>query len=326
MSDTAKREKYYIVSYPSKFGMGSDTDIALVSESNLHRIMSEEEIREKLSSSTTYSRCNDLVELPKDYPMVIREEVYRNTIFRVFNQFGFKRDILVGEGIFTRHFLDFRAYDGMYREPPLGIEGGVWMEFTSYELKNVSECHHASGMLGGVDWMIDAEKNKLHRFENRAEGRTAIKHEGTFFDDLFPSDEETVKIAIAEAKADIQTLEKQLTAQATWNDYMSHMYDGHYEKDDFPGYIIYDSYGEDREKDLIRDLVFEYPIAPEAEGCIHYCHKKEDGNRFIAYQDIFREGDDFSCLYASECGWAEDLEELKYMDAVRVLMGVFGYD
>ncbi len=62
---------YYILTQPSWKGMGSDSDYALVTEENLHKLMTEEEIERKLKECSTYDEVPDLMELPDDIPVTI---------------------------------------------------------------------------------------------------------------------------------------------------------------------------------------------------------------------------------------------------------------
>ncbi|MCR5649727.1 MAG: hypothetical protein K6F86_00925 [Lachnospiraceae bacterium] len=54
--------KYYILTQPSCRGMESDSDYALVTEENLKKIMSEEEIEKGLKECNTYDEVPDLIE------------------------------------------------------------------------------------------------------------------------------------------------------------------------------------------------------------------------------------------------------------------------
>lgn len=154
------RIQYYIHTQPSSMGMGSNSDYALVTEDNLHRIMSGEEIERKLKECSTYDNVPDLIALPKDIPVTISDMHMENAIFRVHNQYGYERDIIVGDASFTRYFVDLSEYDGHL---------GRWFrkknvyEFMSFDFKRTMENHfslfHEAGEL------IRCEKDKIERLK-----------------------------------------------------------------------------------------------------------------------------------------------------------------
>ena len=73
------KDQYYLLTQPSCMGMGSDSDYALVTEENLHRIMSDEEIEKGLNECNTYDQVPDLIALPEDIPVTINELHMENT-------------------------------------------------------------------------------------------------------------------------------------------------------------------------------------------------------------------------------------------------------
>ena len=134
--------RYFLLTYPSLWGMGSDTDIYMVSEEKLRDLIEfevtqlrkgdrfaserltgtwsdekfcdsndmEEVIQDvmskRMTKSSTYSNCNDLILVPDYVPMFIREENLGSTIVTVLNQYGYDRDIIFESGHFTQYELD----------------------------------------------------------------------------------------------------------------------------------------------------------------------------------------------------------------------------
>jgi len=128
-------EKYYILHYPSSLGMGTNTDIRLVSDCDIRRLIRaeldkkmknnrfddrftgtwneekfcdsddieevvEDVIYKRLNTNSTYAPANDLVIVPNSVPIIRTDFEIKNTIFRICNQFDCVTDVIAGEGIF----------------------------------------------------------------------------------------------------------------------------------------------------------------------------------------------------------------------------------
>ena len=128
-------EKYYILHYPSSWGMGTNTDIRLVSDCDIRRLIRaeldkkmknnrfddrftgtwneekfcdsddieevvEDVIYKRLNTNSTYAPANDLVIVPNSVPIIRTDFEIKNTIFRICNQFDCVTDVIAGEGIF----------------------------------------------------------------------------------------------------------------------------------------------------------------------------------------------------------------------------------
>ena len=83
-----EKEEYFILLRPSARGMGSDTDISLVSKENLYVIKSEEEVNKALNNCTTYEGVPDLIKIPDHIPIRVKTLHFENKIFRVYNHSG----------------------------------------------------------------------------------------------------------------------------------------------------------------------------------------------------------------------------------------------
>ena len=212
----SEHEKMYLITYWSQWGMGSDTEFGLITESNLRElILMETEkyekhdradsrfsgtcegetfcdskdpeervndvIAKRLGTCTTYAGQNDLIELPDSVNITSSKLKLDNTIVRLFNQFGFGRDIIFGEGEFTMYSLDlgqeyFRENDVVSTY----YEDG-WLRFAEYSLKNVAE-NHMSGF-DELDCIIETARDKINRMSAEQNG-VQIKHMGAYISDL----------------------------------------------------------------------------------------------------------------------------------------------
>lgn len=357
-----KNLRYYLLQYPAWTGMGSDTDTYLVTEENLRRLIEielekkrsgdrfaserltgtwvkevfcdsadpEEVIadvmQKRMSSCSTYAGCNDLIPLPDDCCIRVQEEHYERTIFRLFNQWGFKRDIIVGEGVFYRHFVDFRDDDPEECRERFGLHGSGWHEFTSYQLWKVAECHYFD-IFGGLEGLLKVESDKITRLENKKKG-TPIKHKGAYIDDLLEGcdlDKWDQKL-ISEANATIRKFKTFLEKEPAKDKYLSHLYDGHYDPEGYPGWLLEETGEEDKETDHVKGLYYDYPIAPDNLGLIRKDHTDGDLSHVLTYDELFLRGDDFETLIADHVSSYDNPEDWKYMNAALVLRNFFGYD
>lgn len=353
-------DNLYIARTWLEFGMGSNWDENLVTEENLRRIIKsevekyrsgsrfysrmytgttgdevfcdsedinevvEDVIRKRLSSSSTYSKNKDLVKLPSDHPVTIKQEHYENTIFRVFNEFGYKRDVIAGEADFTRYFLDLRNYPGDRDVEELGLKGGIWHEFTSYDLKNVLTCEF--GFLFNPMEYLKAERDKIERLEARKNGKVPEhKHDGKYIDEILPeiATDEWTDGHIKEAKATIEKVTEYFKSSDPKDEYLDHMYDGHYDRERH--YEFYRSIEEDRKIDHVKGLLYGFALADIGFGCTRTNRRDEEISHCMTYGELFKKGDDYECLAAFYGGSAEKLEDLKYMNAKWLLGYVFGY-
>ena len=210
--------KKYILHYPSPFGMGSDTDTLLISDENLRYIirnevrrkneghrpfcgrltgtctgekfcdsgdMSEVEadvISKRLNSCTTYAGVNDLIELSADIPLTMMEQKEENRIFHIWNQYmNWFNDIIAGETVFTRYFLDLTESEDF-----AGLHKGKIHEFVSFDMKRVLRNPY---FMNHIETVLDMEKKRYLRFESKING-TYRTGEGKYLDDLIDMDDE----------------------------------------------------------------------------------------------------------------------------------------
>ncbi len=337
-------EKMYILNYPSAFGMGSDTDNLLITESNLRRLVETELVKKRngdrffsermtgcwgdevmcdssddeevyqdvlkkrLTTSTTYARVNDLCEVPGDIPITIKKEHYDDTIFRVWNPWGFVRDIICGSADFTRYFVDLqeRGLNSL-------IQGDIY-EFCSYSLKNVLMNAY---FMNDVESYIENRKHTLKRI------RGEIKDEGRYFRDLIEDDNELAEYdrkIIAEAEATIEKFKTPITVEDT---YRMHIYPER--PTEFSEFHV--KQYEELIADLdFRRLVYRYPIYPEDVGTV--CTHHREASKSYRYDELFKKGADIEYLPAALIEyWGEDeqtIEEKEKLFAHCALRYVFG--
>lgn len=301
--------KYYIYHTASYFGMGSDVDKYLVSEKEAHEKWTEEEIHTMLTECHNYSGFNELVPLPEDIP-VIKEHIHLDkTVFHIQNQFGFGRDIVVGEADFCKRIVDLTKIDKF-----CGFEGGKFEEFTTFSFKNVLEQHY----MHNIKDRIKISKKRKKRCEDALKG---IKEKQGYIDDFIDIKDETYKEWIREDEAILEKFSKPIEVP---NDYVTHMYKG---KSGF-GYEYFDEEWKQEITKLskidYRDLVFRYPIGPRGWGGIFHEHR--DIRKMYGLDEIFMHGADVKSRFYAHTGEGETLKDLEGIDFLCTIRDTFGYD
>ena len=291
------KTQYYILIKPSCRGMGSDSDYALVTEENLHKIMSEEEIESKLKECSTYDQVPDLIPLPTDIPVSIVNMHMENVIFRVHNQWGFERDIIVGDATFKRYFVDLSNYDGN-----LGrwfIEKTVY-EFTSFDFKRTIENHFF--LFYKAEDLVQAQLDKIERFRS-------YEHTDMEIMEIIRGAEETIN--------HFENLPK------LKDEYYEHFY---HQK--FYGYR--DCMNEIVDEEIKRDDVDHTPCAYDRclmpYECVCEIGHHEDLPQYLRYDELFVKGSDIRHLVADLVGDREDLGGFENPQIDLALLTVFGYD
>ncbi len=286
--------KYYILTQPSCFGMGSDSDYSLVTEENLHKIMSEEEIERGLKECSTYDEVPDLIALPNDIPVTIEDMHMENVIFRVHNQWWYERDIIVGDASFTRYFVDLSDYDGdlgrWFREKTV-------YEFTSFDFNRAIENHFF--LFYKAEDLVQAERDKIERFSSR-------EHPNM---DVIRESEETIKR--------FENLPK------LKDEYYEHFYHQKYSRyRDFMNEIVEDEIKRD---DVDHTLcTYGRCLMPYEFACEIGQH--EELPHDFRYDELFAKGSDIKHLIADLIGNREDLNGFENPQIDLALLTVFGYD
>ena len=339
-------DKKYILHYPSRFGMGSNTDIMLISDEDVRYIirteverklngksrfcerftgtwngekfcdsndMSEVEedvIRKRLSTCSTYAGVNDLIELPADIPLTITEQKEENCIFHVWNQYmTCFNDIIAGETVFTQYFLDLTNYEDF-----AGLHKGKICEFVSYDMKHVLRNPY---FLNHIDTVLDIEKRRYLRFESKINGTYKVD-EGKYLDDLIDMDGEEL---YKQYKKEYEDVAAKFAESIICPDiYLERMYM------DSPASWYYDDLRSDikelMSKCNFRELAYKYPQYIHSLGAVF--SEKKDDNVYFRYDELFKTGCDIRYLPAIETGTYESRNEITLVKAFYALRNVFG--
>ncbi|MCR5509983.1 MAG: hypothetical protein K6F54_03415 [Lachnospiraceae bacterium] len=351
-----KREKYYLITYPSSWGMGSNYDTGLITETNLRELIIHETdryragdrfaddrfsgtwneevfcdsddpeeviadvINKRLNTISTYAGHNDLILLPESIPVKVSDMKLENTIVRLTNQFGSGRDIIFGEGHFTLYsvYLNsaFLAEVGIDRS----LESDCWTRFVDYRLNNVAE-NHMSGF-NELSYLLRVEEDKLARMNAKQDGKE-IKHRGAYITDLLPeiATPDYVADMIAEAQA---TIDKFSNLPVMEDSYSEHLYDLNNCRYEYRRQILEQIKEEDKAADHTQ-ISYDYPISTKEFGTI-YENTEHDGSHYLAYSELFQKGYDMRYLIADWSNKADSEEELGAPDLVAVFRSAFAYD
>lgn len=342
-------KKFYRFEYWSIWGMGSNSDTALLTEKNLRKIIElelekkntgdwlgfddrmtgtcmgevfcdsadmeeviQDVIHKRLTTCTTYAGVNDLIELPSHILIDEKEEKMKNTIFRLFNQYGFKRDIIVGETTFRRYLVDFGDEFERYQFR------GRYNEFVSYDMRNVMENHY----MYTVDDFIEMNRYKIERMERKLAGKKP-RVKGRYIDDLLPG-----IFTSKEYRADIREARK-------WIEKFSNLPTGedHYERflyrkdslflNELYNELMQDSLREGKEIDH-RKCVYDYPLFPDKFACV--ITNPDHADQYLRYDEMFKKGAALQYLMADWTNAVPAREEIGEVPAFWALRNVFAYD
>ncbi len=307
-NDHFRDTRYYILTRCSSRGMGSDSDNALVTEENLHKIMSAEEIKRRLNQCSTYDRVPDLIPLPTNVPVTTEELHMNNVIFRVHNQWDYERDIIVGDARFTRYFVDLSDYDG---------DLGRWFnqktvyEFTSFDFKRTIENHFF--LFYKAEDLIRTQLRKIEHFSGRDNSGSKLAAECAGlvgeYEKIVRESEEIIKR--------FSDLPKRK------DEYYEHFYHQKYsEYRDFMNEIVEE---EIRHDDVDHTLcAYDRCLMPDVFACEIRNH--EGLPKDFRYDELFVIGSDIKHLIADLIGNKEDLGGFENPQIDLALLTVFGYD
>ena len=293
VTDISGKEKHYIYHMPSARGMGSDTDTALVSETNLHEIFTEEEIRKGLTECTTYERVSDLIEIPREIPILVDTLHFEDVIFRVFNQWGYERDIIVGDAMFHRYHIELSP-DPVYFGR--AFKKKACYEFMNFDFKHVCENHFF--LFYKAKDLMKGERDRVRRLEG---------------------DEYSIDL-VSCARANIAKFEHLPELK---DEYYEHFYHQHYADG---RKHMRDSVERGIKEDDVdhTQCAYDYPLLPETFAC--EIRRDDDPADRLRYDELFRKGTDVRHLVADLIGNEEWLDGFKYPQIDLALLTVFGYD
>ena len=346
-------EKYYIMHYPSFYGMGSNTDFSLVKESNLRRIIEleinkknlgesyserftgtwndekfcadsnidnviDDVITKRLTTCSTYADVNDLVELPDSVAVIVSEESYENIIFRLCNFFGCVTDIIVGKAIFWRYKVDLTDFTGN-----LGIKNGIWYEFVEYDFKNAAETDFEK-----ASHLVEVLKDRIKRLTEKRDGKKDITEDGQYIYDYIPeyysydvySEEIRKSQALTERFSNLPNLPDEYENHLCKKDYDNYI-------SETPLFFDDEQISENEKHHDYTKLVYTYPML--SDGHDFACDFERNGiwlNDYLSYEELFKKGSNVHYLMADFSNSAERKEDLGDINFFYVLMNAFVYE
>lgn len=330
-------EKYYILHYPSFTGMGSDFDFFIVSDVNIRKIIRRElekkhagkgfderftgtwneekfckspdiekqienVLQKRLTTCSTYAGVNDLIELPSEFFVKQIDEHYNKRIFRMFNQFGYRRDIIVGSADFYRYILDFGN-----RFEEFGVYKPI-TEFTDYTLNNVLENHYMD------NYKSVREKSKA-QIEHANEVNRAKEFKGIWTERQRRAWMKEMK---SEARANLEKFRKIPKGKDVYLWHLNKEDSNKYYKTEFD-----ESYEQDKTENLnFVEMAYEYPLFPETLFC--EVEDRTDVAKYYSYGELFISGANMQMLAYTCSGCHESLDDLKKFSPSMALQTVFG--
>lgn len=338
-------KKYYILHYPSLFGMGSNTDTMLISDEDVRYIIrnevrrknkgdcwfcdrftgtwngekfcdsnnmseiEEDVIRKRMSACSTYAGVNDLIELPGELPLTSVAQKEENRIFHIWNQrMDCFNDIIAGETLFFRHFLELPKGEDF-----AGLHEGEIHEFVSFEMKRVLR---NSYFMNEIDTVLETEKTRYLRFQSKVNGTYKVG-EGNYLDDLIDLDDEALYKRFKKEWEDVTAkFAEPITCKDT---YLKHFYTADPNKH-FREALMYDMM--QMSKSDHRLFVYEYPRHTSIPGAI--CSGIPKSKCYFRYDELFTTGCNIRYLLAINTSSYAFKEEIKGVESFWVLRNVFG--
>jgi hypothetical protein len=332
---------YYLMRYPSSWGMGSNVDIYLITEDNLKRLIVEELKRKeenvasaserytgdwsyadfcagrqeeifkdiidkRLNTCSTYARCNDLIRLPEDMPVTIKKEHMTDTIFRTFNQWHFANDVIVHDATFIRYVIDVQGYEEL-----TGLKEGRYWEFTGYDFKGV--LMNSLFPLNSVEEVIRLENNKIERYSAKLAGKKTDNH--GYISDYIDVYHKWMIEEIEKSKKIVAHIQEKVSPQE--DNYYEYLYKTDYGwwDEDFKESIDNDKYDHTQ-------LTYSTLLC-DTFGCIYSGYA--ESRLPHRYDEIFKGECNIEYLLCSATG-SDDENDFGKINVFSTLVSVFGYD
>lgn len=338
-------KKYYILHYPSLFGMGSNTDNMLISDKDVRYIIrnevrrknegdrrfcdrftgtwngetfcdsndmaevEEDVIRKRMNSCSTYAGVNDLIELPADMPLTIIEQKEENRIFHIWNQrMDCFNDIIAGETVFFRHFLELPKGEDF-----AGLHEGEIHEFVSFDMKRVLR---NSYFMNEIDTVLETEKTRYLRFQSKVNGTYKVG-EDKYLDDLIDLDDEVLYKRFKKEWEDVTSkFAEPITCKDT---YLKHFYTASPNRH-LREALMYDMM--QMSKSDHRQFAYEYPRHTSIPGAIY--SEVPKSKCYFRYDELFKAGCDIRYFPAINTDSYSFKDEIKGVEAFWALRNVFG--
>ena len=347
-------EKYYIMHYPSSFGMGSDTDVSLISESDLRLLIRNElakkaegkryderftgewkacgelpcdsadietviddVIAKRTTGVSTYAAKPDLVEVPRGVPITVKDERLEKIIVRVYGDRFSECDVVIGEGIFHRHILDLEHYkgEGLSRF----LDEMKKYEFVSCELKNV--------LINEL--LLNSADSLVRRYMNLIGRELGLEMTDLDTDSFIAKATEVLASRLDNGELSEDTAEdvREMIGEIKPLAHIPAL-DDEYEKH---RYMQYYGFFEDMFTESLAEgtedhtkMYYVYPDAPHLEfepGCI--CSQAPRVSRYFTYSDLFVKGGKVNYLPAALIYDSDESGQLNAFLALERLFAVF---
>jgi len=217
-------------------------------------------------------------------------------------------DIIAGETIFTRYFLDLTDLEGFAE-----LEGNVTHEFDSFEMNRTLE---NSYFMNDIETFLETKKNRYLRFESKMNG-TYKMGEGKYLDDLVDMDDEKLYVIYKKVWEEVS---EKFSAPITCDDtYLEHFYT------DLPNEFHESSLRGDLKfmrKFDFRNFVYRYPLYYPGIGVISAPIAEEE--HYFRYDELFTNGCYFKYMLAIRTNSYDKNEKISGINAFRALRNVFG--
>ena len=335
--------KMYLMNYPSSLGMGSNFFSALINENDVRRIIREEvtrmreekpfcdrytgtwneetfcdsddmaEIEEdvlkkRTTSCSSYAGVNDLIPIPENADIRVKEIKMYDTIFHVWNEFMYCHDIIAGEAVFTRYIVDAPELSNVGL-----LDDGRYHEFVRYDMKRVLENTY---FMNDKKTMFENLKRRYERIKSKLDG-TFVPDGETYIDDLAECD---MQEPFGLYKKEWVFLQEKFASPVTCDDtYTEHLYTH------MPHAYFRRAFKKDlkeMETTDFRDIVYDYADTMHCIGLFRSGDSSEPG--FFRYDELFKKGDDLSFLPAVFTASRDTPRGSRYVNVCAVFDEVFG--
>ena len=337
------KDKMYLMNYPSSLGMGSNSFSALISETDVRRIIQDEVtrmkegkpfcdrytgtwynekfcdsddmaeieedvLRKRITSCSTYTGANDLIQISEGAEIRVSEIKLNNTIYHIWNEYMYYHDIIAGDTTFTRYIIDAPELSNV------GVLGyGRYHEFVRYDMKRVLE---NSYFINDKKTMFENLRNRYERIESKLDG-TYIPDGKTYFDDVVECDlKEEYKIYIKEWFFLREKFSSPIICDDT---YIEHLYT--HSPNEFLKREMKNDLKEMKNIDF-RELVYEYADTMRCVGLFRSGNNTQPG--FFRYDELFKKGENISFLPAMYTSSRETSRVSRYVNVCCVFDEVFG--
>lgn len=340
------QENCYIMYYPGNWGMGSDTECYFITETDLKRLITMElkkmkdgksyserlagtwigencmkdsleetiscVINKRLNTKSTYAGYNDLIQIPSDVKITKKEDIMDKKIFRIFNQFGYERDVIARKTKFIRYYVDLTSHKGF-----ADLDGGKVYEFTRFEMEGILMFHFDE--MDEIDNALECNYDKIHRLTAKRKGKK-VGNQIYLSDNLEGTDvyEAYLDKWIEEAQWIVKHLEEVKVVMQ--DNYLDYLYHQEWPDEYFEG-MFQDSIKNDKRDhtQCIYYALFPYDIM----GC--NVSGYEEGRKVHRYDELFQSECNVEYLLGIRTN-SYPASSMQKVDVFNALRDVFGFD